>query len=251
MPRCCKCNSSSGSCISRSCVRADKRCVDCLCGQHGRCQNTPRAGEEQLRPHHATVNDGSQALFSSPSPSTMSDARTGQKETTGWRQDTPLAEERPNSPSISSRDPNEGTLPLFSSSSSTSRARTTRQQGYPPFSPPLFWPTSDVTAAAITSRAAAPGADTNPDEENDDDAFTDEPTVLQFFTPACAPPAFAGETWTGTTFVTPSRLPTTKQFTGNGTSSSPRLARRGKSSFRKWRGSFRRTPRAQLWNLSH
>ena len=50
----------SGSCISCSCVRADKRCVDCLCGQHGRCQNTPRAGEEQFRPHHATVNDGSQ-----------------------------------------------------------------------------------------------------------------------------------------------------------------------------------------------
>ena len=138
---------SSGSCISCSCVRADKRCVDCLCGQHGRCQNTPRAGEEQFRPHHATVNDGSQALFSSPSPSTMSDARAGQRESTGWRQDTPQAEERPNSPSITSRDPNEGTLPLFSSSSFTSRARKTRpQQDDPPFSPPLFSPTSDVTA---------------------------------------------------------------------------------------------------------
>ena len=117
----------------------------------------------------------------------MSDARAGQRETTGWRQDTPLAEEQPNSPSITSRDPNEGTLPLFSSSSSTSRARTMRQQGYLPFSPPSFSPTSDVTAAAITSGAAAPAADTDPKEENDDDAFADEPTVLPFFTPACVP----------------------------------------------------------------
>ena len=76
---------------------------------------------------------------------------------------------------------------VFRGSCYTSRARTTRQQGDPPFSPPLFSPMSDVTAAAITSGAAAPAADTDTDEENDDDAVTDELTVLPSFTPACAP----------------------------------------------------------------
>ena len=117
-----------------------------------------------------------------------SDARAGQRESNGWCQNTPQAEERPN---ITSSISNEGSQPLFSSSLSTLRsdAPTTRQQGDPPFSPPLPSSrsiTSDVRAVSIPGVAAALAMETDSVAQNNDDAFTDEPKALPPFTPACA-----------------------------------------------------------------
>ncbi len=72
--RCCKCSVSK--CVSTLCVcaREGRRCVDCLCNEHGRCRNQPLLGTSSSQPLPSAVPSAVNAdsVTSSPVSSPLS-----------------------------------------------------------------------------------------------------------------------------------------------------------------------------------
>ena len=118
MTKCCRCNSVS-KCISCSCVRAGKRCVDCVCNEHGRCRNQPRPGETTSQPNSSSVSpldtNGIEISRSSMSPlsfpSSFPSSSTSTVECTSRRHASQVQDLKPSA--AGREEPEIGQLPSF------------------------------------------------------------------------------------------------------------------------------------------